>query len=122
MIRTILVHDVSSGTKRIENVTDEWVIENLSPYIELTADKTSIAADGVDKSTITIQLLSQLLSDDSRVQIAKDKKVNLLIDDKLHEVEIINGSAIIEIGAVYARTYTIKAESLDSNVLTITAT
>lgn len=120
-IYTIQESDGSGGVKT-RTLTDQEALTYFPPQVALSANKTTISADGVDFALITLQLKSVPLSDNSQQNLRLSQKVVLFVAEL--EVELTtdsNGLATHEIAARDSGSYTMSAKNFGSNSLTIQA-
>lgn len=101
---------------------DDEVLTYFPPQVVLSANKTTIAADGVDFALVTLQFKSLPLANDQQQNLPIAQKVVLIVADV--EVELTTnaqGLATHEIAARDAGTYTISAKNHAGNALVIQA-
>jgi len=117
---TIQETSALSGTTQ-RTLTDVEAKIYFPPQALLSANKTTITADGVDFALISVQLQSVPLSDDSQENLPIAQKVMLLISDIEVELTTDNtGLATHEIAANDAGAYAVSTRNLASNTLMIT--
>lgn len=108
---------------RIDRVlSDVEALSYFPPQVFLSANKTTIAADGVDFALITLQFKSVPLANDQQQNLPIAQKVILLIAEV--EVELTTnaqGMATHEIAARDVGSYTITAKNHAGNALVIQA-
>lgn len=106
--------------------TDRLALAN--PEIQLSLNPTSIVADGAAETTLTIQLVSGLKHDNSRVNIAQaGVAVTILVTEPngtqtFDYVTAANGQVTDTYDAVEAGTYQFQAITHISNLAELTAT
>lgn len=119
---TYEIQEVQEQTRVVRRIlTDDEVKVYFPPQVVLSADKLTVTADGVDFATITAQLKSVPLSDNTQANLPISQKIYLLIADV--EVELTtdaNGSAAHEVALTDTGTYSVTARNLTSNTLTLT--
>ncbi len=103
-------------------VTDDWVLDCKPNTLLLTADKTTITANGIDTATITIQLRTPILTDSTYNNIAEAVTVQLMIDDEIATVELdTNGSGSVGVASDEVGVFSVSGENYGSNIIEITA-
>ncbi len=105
-------------------VDDVWILANKPNTLLLSIDKTQITANdtGSDVATITVQLRTPILIDDSYDNVVESGDVEIIIEDVPIAVSLVKGVGTQELGSVFAKTYTVRGYSHDStNELTIEA-
>lgn len=101
---------------------DNEVLTYFPPQVVLSANKTTIAADGVDFALVTLQFKSVPLANDQQQNLPIAQKVIIFVAEV--EVELTTnaqGMATHEVAARDAGAYTITAKNHASNTLTIQA-
>lgn len=113
----------SAPERTVQRVlSDQEAIAYFPPQIALSANKTTIQADGVDFALVTLQFKSVPLSDNRQQNLAIEQRVFLLVAEV--EVELTTnaqGLATHEIAARDVGSYTISAKNHAGNTLTIQA-
>lgn len=110
-----VIHNVENGTVESLPVDDAWRLANRPNQVQLTADKTSITADGIDSSLISAQLQNPLGED-----LEEQQAITIYVDDDPIEVMLdANGQGELAISAIEAGTITIQALVPDSNLIEI---
>lgn len=101
---------------------DNEVLTYFPPQVLLSANKTTISADGADFALVTLQFKSVPLANDQQQNLPIAQKVVLFIAEL--EVELTTnaqGLATHEIAARDSGQYTISAKNHASNTLVIQA-
>lgn len=99
-----------------ETIMREWLYYRVS----LSASKPSIQANGVDTSTVTIQL--QSTESGTPANVSRSMALTLLVDGEPQVVTIdATGKATLQLSAVLAGTYRLEADYYESDVLEIQA-
>lgn len=118
---TYTIQESSQTQSTTRTLSDSEAKSYFPAQVLLSANKQTIAADGVDFATINVQIKSVPLSNNLQDNLSIAQKVVLLIADI--EVELLTdntGFATHEIAANDAGVYNVSARNLASNVLTIT--
>lgn len=106
----------------LRTLTDQEALTYFPPQIVLSANKTTIAADGVDFALVTLQFKSVPLLDNQQQNLPIAQKVILFVAEV--EVELTTnaqGLATHEIAARDVGSYPISAKNHAGNTLTIQA-
>jgi len=122
---TTIDFDISTGEVSERDLTDAEIIAgDISYQIALSADKLTIANDGVDSATVTVQLVTAPLSDDTQENITNASTVTLSIDGEAIEITLdSNGSETIILTSVdEPTTIVMRTASHLSNTLNIEVT
>jgi len=115
----------TNGVISYADVTDEWVLASKPRYLLITSDKATIghADPPTDLATITIQLQTPLLTNNTRSNVvATIVDVPILCDESRRLVTLTDGIGTFTVGSIVAGTLTIhadRANTLDSNTITI---
>lgn len=110
-----------TGTSTVP-ITDEWVIAHKPNTLYITSDKAQITANGTDIATITVQLRTPILTDDTYDNVSEAGDVTILVDG-VADVVTLNaiGTGTTTVASVEVGTFNIKGDSLDSNILQLEA-
>jgi hypothetical protein len=113
-----VVYDLSKapGQQRTTvPVDDIWVLGNKPNTLSLISDKAQIAANGQDTATVTIQLQSPRMADDSHDNIAEDVSVVLLVnDEKTEAIDLIAGVGVLTLKSVEPGQLIVRGETYES--------
>lgn len=111
---------MDNNTRRA--LTDDEAKTFFPPQVALTADKLTVTADGVDFVTITAQLKSVPLSDDTQADLPLVHPIVLIVDETEISAETdANGRASFELEFEDKDTYEVSVKFLNANPLTIQA-
>jgi hypothetical protein len=113
-----VVYDLSlpvDEQKSYVPIDDTWVLENKQNTLSLTSDKAQITADGADYATITVQLQTPRLTDDSYNNAVWSGVVTLSDGLENIEVELTDGVGTLPIASDTPATITLTGVSLQSN-------
>jgi hypothetical protein len=103
-------------------VDNAWVLANKQNTLNLTSDKSQITADGLDYATVTVQLKTPRLTDDSYNDVVWSGEVTL--NDGLEDiaVSLTDGVGTLQVASDAPATIVLVGVSLQSaNPLTIEA-
>ena len=113
--------DAVTGVQTRTPVDNAWIRANTRQVV-LSADKVSITADGVDQAIVTAQLKTLPLLDDMTEAISEAVTLDFEVDGVLHRMVLdAQGALQFALDTKRAGTYTVQCQTINSNVLTITA-
>jgi hypothetical protein len=113
-------HTVNSSTGEIIEIaiTDEWIKSWRHNEILLSLSALSIISDDIDSATLTAQLVTALLLDDSQEDVLQTRTFRLQIGDIEQEITLdANGAWSDTITSVVIGSYSISALDMTSNQL-----
>lgn len=104
------------------DVDDAWVIENVR-YVEISAEKTTIKADGKESTVVTFKLQTgELVSKPTRKDVIDDLIIAFYVEGARYTLPLLMGEGEVEFDAVYAGKYAITVEDFSHNEFAIEAT
>lgn len=115
-------HNATTGGTVARALTDTEILQSFAPQVLLSADKTTVTANGVDFVTIRVQLQSLPLSDGLPRNLSLAQKVLLQIGETIIELDTdANGYTEHELDFEDAGSFDISVQLLNGNTLTIQA-
>lgn len=113
-----LLINATTGEITETPVTDEWILANRSPEIELTISSQNATVNQV--LTLSAQLYTAPLTDGNRQALSDNLSILIRIGDIEQSINLVNGQWQDNITFVFASVYTIQALSHFSNSLEVT--
>jgi hypothetical protein len=111
--------DFNTGVETRVPVDNAWIRANTRQVL-LTADTTNVAVGGV--VTITAQLQTMPLLDDTVENVAESVPLVFVLDDRRERLTLDGAGAVtFTVKPVTAGTYSIRCDNVTSNSISITA-
>lgn len=119
----VAVRTTRQPTVNRRALTDEEILAQFEPRLKITADKTTALANGADVVTVTYQLVSRPLNDDSTPNIAAVRTITIIeADDTATVTTDAQGAYVETYTFVHPGTYTFKPVDMGGDSLEVTAT
>ena len=118
----ILTIDTSTGKTIATPVTDAWILKNKPQRLKLSLSKSTITADGIDATVLSVQLTSPIMTDGTTTNVKRALTVTVYIGDVIATITLnTSGFGTEQVTALDIGTYSIYAVDLPSNILSLEA-
>lgn len=112
-----IIHNAQSGETETIEVDNAWILANRPAQVALNLSNPNPALN--ETITLSAQLKSHPLTDDSQVNLNDNVAIRLQIGDIVQDAQLVNGVWSDSLQFVLAGDYTIRCLSHVSNEITV---